>query len=151
MKRSVKSGESFAIGPYQLRYAGLDSIETPHLETVRAKVVVMRDGREVATMAPAKLFYKAAQQPATDVAIRSTPAADLYLVLAGFDDASATATFQVFLTPLVFWIWLGGFVMALGTVVAMWPNVRERAAIAATVRSRLPDDRFASEPVAGGR
>ncbi|HTW89699.1 MAG TPA: heme lyase CcmF/NrfE family subunit [Candidatus Binataceae bacterium] len=151
VKRSVKTGQSFTIGPYELRYAGLDSTETPHVETVRAQVIVMRNGRQVAALAPAKLFYKAANQPATDVAIRSTPAADLYLVLAGFDQASATATFQVFLTPLVFWIWLGGFVMAFGTVIAMWPNVRERAAIAASVRGRIPEDRFASEPAAGGR
>ncbi|HUY18291.1 MAG TPA: heme lyase CcmF/NrfE family subunit [Candidatus Binataceae bacterium] len=151
VKASVKEGQSFAIGSYRLRYAGLESSETPHLETVRAKVVVTRDGRAVTTLTPAKLFYKAAQQPATDVALRSTPAADLYLVLAGFDQTTATATFQVFLTPLVFWIWLGGFVMAFGTVIAMWPNVRERAAIAATVRGRLADDRFASEPTGGGR
>jgi cytochrome c-type biogenesis protein CcmF len=151
VKRSVRNGESFSVGPYDLRYTGLDSSETPHVETVRAKLIVSRDGREVAAMSPAKFFYKAAQQPATDVAIRSTPVSDLYVVLAGFDEASATATFQVFLTPLVFWIWLGGFVMALGTVVAMWPNVRERAAIAATVRGRATHDRFAPEAASGGR
>ena len=37
-------------------------------------------------MAPAKLFYKRPQQPATEVAIRSTPLSDLYVVLAGIDD-----------------------------------------------------------------
>jgi len=39
------------------------------------------------------------------------------------------------LTPLVFWLWAGGLLMVLGTVIVMWPNVRERAAIA-TVLSR---------------
>jgi cytochrome c biogenesis factor len=41
----------------------------------------------------------------------------------------------VFLTPLVFWLWAGGLLMVVGTVIVMWPNVRERAAIA-TVLSR---------------
>jgi cytochrome c-type biogenesis protein CcmF len=54
-------------------------------------------------------------------------------------------TFQVFLTPLVFWLWAGGFIMAFGTVIAMWPNVRERAAIAAVVRTHVSTD---PEPVA---
>jgi cytochrome c-type biogenesis protein CcmF len=92
-------------------------------------------------MEPAKLFYKRPQQPATKVAIRSTPFADLYLVLAGIDDTGETATFEVFLTPLVFWLWAGGLLMVLGTVIVMWPNVRERAAIAAALsasRSREP-------------
>ncbi len=84
-------------------------------------------------MEPAKLFYKRPQQPATKVAIRSTPIADLYVVLAGIDDTGQTATFEVFLTPLVFWLWAGGLLMVLGTVIVMWPNVRERAAIAAAL------------------
>ena len=39
--------------------------------------------------------------------------------------------------------------MALGTVVVMWPNVRERAAIAAAVR-RATDDEFAGQAVSQG-
>jgi cytochrome c-type biogenesis protein CcmF len=135
LKRSVKAGESFRVGPYELVYLGLTTSETPHLESARARLEVMRDGQPVALMDPAKLFYKRPQQPATSVAIRSTPAADLYVVLAGIDDATGLVTFQVFLTPLVFWLWAGGVIMALGTVVAMWPNVRERAAIAAVLRA----------------
>ena len=81
-------------------------------------------------MTPAKLFFKRPQQPATKVAIRSTPLSDLYVVLAGIDDDGQTATFEVFLTPLVFWLWAGGLMMVIGTVIVMWPNVRERAAIA---------------------
>ncbi|MBF6569960.1 MAG: heme lyase CcmF/NrfE family subunit [Candidatus Binataceae bacterium] len=151
VKRNVKPGQSFTIGAYQLHYLGLDPTETAHVETIRARVEVFKNGHEVAAMAPAKLFYKAAQQPATDVAIRTTPVADLYLVLAGYDDASGSATLQVFLTPLVFWIWLGGLVMAIGTVIAMWPNVRERAAIAAAVRGRVENAELAGEPFAGGQ
>jgi cytochrome c-type biogenesis protein CcmF len=101
----------------------------------------------IATMAPAKLFYKRQQQPATRVAIRSTPLADLYVVLAGVDDQSGLATFEVFLTPLVFWLWAGGLMMAIGTVVVMWPNVRERAALAAALGR---DEALDAEPVPGG-
>jgi len=104
-------------------------------------------GREIATMEPARLFYKRPQQPATRVAIRSTPLADLYVVLAGVDDQSGLATFEAFLTPLVFWLWAGGLMMAIGTVVVMWPNVRERAAMAAALGR---DEALAAEPVPGG-
>jgi cytochrome c-type biogenesis protein CcmF len=134
VKKSVKEGESFQVGPYDLEYLGIDTTETAHMERSRARVEVQRGGKSIAMMEPAKLFYKQPQQPATAVAIRSTPAADLYVVLAGVDEQTGLATFQVFLTPLVFWLWAGGFIMAFGTVIAMWPNVRERAAIAAAVR-----------------
>jgi cytochrome c-type biogenesis protein CcmF len=131
VKKSVHAGESFSIGSYTLRFQGLEQSDTPHLESATALVEVLRpDGREIAVMTPAKLFFKRPQQPATKVAIRSTPLSDLYVVLAGIGDDGQTATFEVFLTPLVFWLWAGGLMMVIGTVVVMWPNVRERAAIA---------------------
>jgi cytochrome c-type biogenesis protein CcmF len=135
VKQSVKQGGSFQIGPYELIFVGLKNSETPHVESARAEVEVLRNGKPVAVMSPAKLFYKRLRQPATSVAIRSTPAHDLYLVLAGIDDNSGLVTFQVFLTPLVFWLWAGGFIMAFGTAIAMWPNMRERAAIASALRA----------------
>jgi cytochrome c-type biogenesis protein CcmF len=144
VKKSVKAGSAFDVGPYELVFLGLQHDETPHLESARAEVEVLRNGRPLAVMRPGKMFYKRQQQPATSVAIRSTPASDLYVVLASIDDNSGLVTFQVFLTPLVFWLWAGGFIMALGTVVVMWPNVRERAAIAAAVHRPIS---LPTEPV----
>ncbi len=147
VKKSVHEGDSFTIGSYTLRFLGFSEVDTPHVASATARVEVLgADGREITVMTPAKLFYIRAQQPATEVAIRSTPLSDLYVVLAGIDDSGQTATFEVFLTPLVFWLWAGGLLMVLGTVIVMWPNVRERAAIAtalsrssaATQRTRRP-------------
>lgn len=148
VKRSVSQGQSFAVGPYLLTYQGLSSFENPHMERLTANLALTRNGRALATLTPAKLFYKREQQPATQVAIRPTLAADLYVVLAGVDDKSSMATFEVFLTPLVSWLWLGGLMMAFGTVVTMWPNLREREAIAAAL-SRASGAESARELVRG--
>jgi cytochrome c-type biogenesis protein CcmF len=139
IKRSVREGQSFDVGPYRLVYMGLSSLDTDHLEDLSARLNVMRNGRMLEVLQPAKLFYKRPQQPATKVAIRSTLGSDLYVVLAGVDDKSGLVTFDVFLTPLVSWLWLGGLTMALGTVVTIWPNAREREAIAAAARRRLAE------------
>ena len=147
VKKSVHPGETFAIGPYQLRYLGLSGDENDHMEYASARLEVLRGGNRITVMEPQKVFYKRQQQPATKVAIRSTPFADLYVVLAGLDQNNS-ATFEVFLTPMVFWLWAGGVLMALGTVVVMWPNVRERAAIAAAVRGARGE--FAPDLVTGG-
>jgi cytochrome c-type biogenesis protein CcmF len=137
VKRSVREGQSFEVGPYRLVYLGLSSLDTAHVENLSARLNVMRSGRMVEVLEPAKLLYKRQQQPATKVAIRSTLGSDLYVVLAGVDDKSGLVTFDVFLTPLVSWLWLGGLTMALGTVVTIWPNAREREAIAAAARRRV--------------
>jgi cytochrome c-type biogenesis protein CcmF len=151
VKKSVHDGESFAVGSYTLRYLGLSMTDTPHLASATARLEVLgRDGREIAVMSPAKLFYKTPQQPATAVAIRSTPLSDLYVVLAGIDDTSQAATFEVFLTPLIFWLWAGGLMMVLGTVIVMWPNVRERAAIAAAMSRSSTGARELADAAAPG-
>jgi cytochrome c-type biogenesis protein CcmF len=150
VKKSVNPGESFAVGPYQLKYLKLTSADNPHMASLTAQVALSKNGREIGSLAPTKIFYKHPEQPATQVAIRSTPISDLYVVLAGIDDKSDLVTFDVFLTPLVFWLWAGGLVMAVGTVMAMWPNAREREAIAAAARRRAPSSMVAEPAAPGG-
>jgi cytochrome c-type biogenesis protein CcmF len=67
----------------------------------------------------------------TEVGIRRVWNEDLYVILAGIDDPNGIvrgtnprplATFRVLVNPLVPWIWFGGVIMALGTLVAMWPS-----------------------------
>jgi len=43
-------------------------------------------------------------------------------VLAAWDFDSRSATFKAYLNPLVKWIWIGGFVLMLGTIICMWPD-----------------------------
>src|SRR5271167_800970 len=53
VKRSVRAGQSFSIGAYDITYLGLKGVETAHLEDLRARLEVRSGGREIATMAPA--------------------------------------------------------------------------------------------------
>jgi len=70
---------------------------------------------------------------ATQVALRSTVLEDLYLVLGSYDDKTGLMTLIVFVNPLVNWLWLGGIVMVLGTVIVMSPTAAEQRALAAAL------------------
>jgi cytochrome c-type biogenesis protein CcmF len=53
---------------------------------------------------------------------RSTLGEDLYLILSGFSDVNKNqATLKVLVRPLVVWMWIGGFVIALGTLLCIVP------------------------------
>ena len=119
---TLKPGESFTMGGNTLRYDGVTAHETKHIAYWTANIAVFQDGRQVGTLQPEKRFYKKPEQPTTEVAIRSRPGADLYLVLGSYDEASKMATIQAYINPLVSWLWLGGVVLALGTVVTIVPN-----------------------------
>ncbi len=47
---------------------------------------------------------------------------DVFLSLMAFERDGTSATLKVVVTPLVVWLWIGAYVMALGTVVAVWPG-----------------------------
>ena len=98
-----------------------------------AEIDVQKNGTPVATMYPEKRFYKKQQQPTTEVAMRSTLVEDLYLVLGSYDEASGLMTMIVFVNPLVNWLWIGGLVMVLGTVIVMSPTAAEQRALAAAL------------------
>jgi len=54
--------------------------------------------------------------------LRSTLREDLYLVFQGGNLEGSKAIFQLYLNPLVAWVWIGGVVLGLGTLIAMLPN-----------------------------
>jgi cytochrome c-type biogenesis protein CcmF len=81
-------------------------------------------GNEWASSRPSSA-YRQRGEISTEVGIRRAWNEDLYLILAGIDDPNSEtplATFRVLVNPLVPWIWMGGIVMAIGTLVAMWPT-----------------------------
>ena len=81
VQATVAPGQTFSIGRYQLRYDRLAEEDNPHVSITRADVTVLDGGRSIGVLRPEKRFYKRPGQPTTEVAIRKTLRADLYLVL----------------------------------------------------------------------
>ena len=131
----LSPGESTRVGGYTLRFEGVEDESTPHVEIRRARLAVLDDGELLGFVHPEKRFYKKPEQPTTEVAIWSTLGGDLYTVLGSYDPASKVGVFQIFLNPMIGWMWIGGFVLAFGTAICMWPSYAERTAEAA---SRAP-------------
>jgi len=138
-QETLKPGDEMVAGKFRLRYERVTSEENAHLSRLAAEVSVWRDGRQIATLAPEKRFYKKPQQPTTEVAMRSTLGEDLYLVLGSYDPPSGLVTLQAYVNPLVSWLWIGGVIMAGGTLVTMWPSAAERRAVAYELgRAQVP-------------
>ncbi len=128
---TVSPGENFEIGDYAITYVNTESLGDEHMDRLIAQLSVSkRDGTSIGILKPEKRFYKRPEQPATEVAYRSTLKEDLYIIL-GSVDQTGLATFQAYINPLVAWLWLGGIVLVLGTGVAVMPTrtvvARERS------------------------
>ncbi len=116
---------------YRLTYQDMSWYTATNMTKVIASMRVERDARPIGVLTAEHRWYRQRQETATEVGIRRAWNEDLYLILAGVDDAEGVvrgtnarpvATFRILVNPLVPWIWLGGLIMAIGTLIAMWPT-----------------------------
>ncbi len=114
-------GREASIGGYTVRYEGLALQEAADRSRVKASLILLRDGRPAGKLEPEKQFHRSFEQPVTEVAIRSSLVEDLYVILIGWDDKGA-ASFSLLVNPMVSWMWIGGGLLLLGGVVALWPT-----------------------------
>jgi cytochrome c-type biogenesis protein CcmF len=116
-------GETFNLNQYVFRVDDLKVQDTPNYVAQRASVSVFENGTKVAVMHPERRGYKAGEQQWTsEVSMRSTAREDIYLVFQGGNLDGSKALFLLYLNPLVAWVWVGGVVLGIGTMIAMLPN-----------------------------
>ena len=121
---TISQGESISIGQYELTYDSLANFDTEDGRNVaRAVVTVYKNGEAVGELYPRRDFYYESQQPMTIPGVRSTWEDDFYVLLVDWQPVSTIgATFKIYHNPLVNWLWLGGLVFILGTLIAAWPD-----------------------------
>ncbi|MFN4293485.1 MAG: heme lyase CcmF/NrfE family subunit [Thermoflexales bacterium] len=136
---AVKLNESFTVGDYTFTYRGIRPVpcEFNDCQTIQAMLLVTsaNDGRVLGAVFPYRDHYPVQQHTATIPAISGTFNTEVYVLLAAWEDGGATASFQVFINPLINWIWVGGIVMILGFVVCFW-KAPEREAVASPAVAR---------------
>jgi cytochrome c-type biogenesis protein CcmF len=131
---ALMPGDQVSVAGYTLTFMGSEQRQlADHTELVGA----MRLGDQ--TLQPARASYAGlGGQSLTQVAISSTPVADVYVVLAGVN-SDGSASFRIFVNPLVSWIWAGGCIIILGVMLG---NVGEGRRVSdlviARVRSAVP-------------
>ncbi len=122
VQKEIPVGGTVTIGPYQLLLQAMDQKQEKNYVAERMIVEVMKDHKPVMLLFPERRNFPAGEESGTMVAIYSTLLEDLYVVYAGVNQGSAMPTIHIFLNPLVKWVWFGGVVVVLGTLVALLPS-----------------------------
>ena len=122
---TLQRGESLAVGPYKVRFEALHGSEQPTHYRVEGDFRIFKNETDLGTMSPALKFYPSQKSPIGRAVHRVTLGNDLYLILSGFSDLSQNqATLKALVRRLVSWIWVGGLVMTIGTIISIWPMGR---------------------------
>ena len=133
----LEPGATMKVGNYVLAYEGSKSTTTDEKQVNTATIEVSRGGSHVTTLLPQRNFHFAQDQPQSEVAIRSTPLEDLYVVVTSFD-RDGSAAIRAFVNPLIWWIWIGAAVMLLGMLVLLTGGAPVAAAAPARPPAREP-------------
>jgi cytochrome c-type biogenesis protein CcmF len=121
---NLEPGETMSIGNYTAKLVQMDEGANPNHQWWSAVLEVSRDGKVLGTYAPQKHFYMASEQPTSEVRRYSNFREDLYMVFAGLTE-EGKASIQIYLNPLVRWVWIGGIIMFFATILTMVPSKRE--------------------------
>jgi cytochrome c-type biogenesis protein CcmF len=124
---SAKPGETFTFAGTTYHYERLLQYAARDKE-INLAVLGLYDGtHRFGTLRPQLNFHRNWDQPQSEIAIRTTPAADLYVILAGVDAKSERSIFRIHRNPLVFWVWFGALISFLGALFALFgPRARAK-------------------------
>jgi cytochrome c-type biogenesis protein CcmF len=92
---------------------------------------------------PAYTLYRSMGQTVPTPSVRTSLTEDIYLTLTGTAPPTTDATearIKVEIKPLVAWLWVGGAMMAVGTVLAAFPGRRRRPTDPSSAPIRTDDE-----------
>jgi cytochrome c-type biogenesis protein CcmF len=126
-------GEEVTVEGYTVQYIGARTVAWSDRTELFNDLLVTDSRGSVRRMTAWRASYPQLQMASTRAAIRSTPLEDLYIVSSeSLNDGRAA--FRILVNPLVWWMWLAGPVLLLGTLVALWPQRSVSLAPAPAIR-----------------
>ena len=139
---TLRPGESVEVRSpyghtYKFTFQGVSQYTQLNRGVSAASLDLFRNGSYLGVMKSEKRQHfnalgEATFAPSTEVAIRSDLREDVYLVYAGSVNSTEQSVFRITINPLVWWVWYGGIVLAIGGLVAMWPaGIRSSASTSA--------------------
>lgn len=120
-QQTVSIGQTIKVEDYTVTYNHLAERKKGADDVVYADVAVTKNGKPLGNLQPEKVFYSTHPEPSSEVAILGSLREDLYIILAGWEK-DGRATLKVLINPLMAWMWIGGYVMVIGTIFALWPG-----------------------------
>jgi cytochrome c-type biogenesis protein CcmF len=121
---TLKRGEATELAGYKVRFDGLAAREESNHFRVVGTFTVSNHRPNLAVLHPSKKFYPQEQTPIAGVDYRLGLMEDVYLVLGDFARDGSHATIKLQINRLVSWIWVGGVIITLGTVLTILPERR---------------------------
>ena len=122
----LRRGQSASVSGYTLTYLGSRVDRSLQKTTVSAAVRIERGDHDLGVYAPAVSTFPNSTEGIGTPSVHTGPIEDVYLTLVSSPKEGGRVTLGVRVNPMILWLWIGGGVMALGTILALAPRLRRR-------------------------
>ena len=126
---SLTKGQSDHVAGYEFTLLKLSETErSNHYAWISDIKVTDNKGEYVTTLYPEKRIYfhknpdVNRRQPHSELDIYSTINKDIYSIFSAIDNENGIAFIKIMVNPLVRWVWIGGYILVFGTMIALWPR-----------------------------
>ncbi|MBI1354507.1 MAG: heme lyase CcmF/NrfE family subunit [Acidobacteria bacterium] len=142
-------GDALEVGKYQFLMKDLKEDRGATWVASRAYFDVIKDGETIGQMDPEQRVYTTGREPQpTGIPdIRPRLNEDVYLVFAGFTRDGKNPIIQAYINPLVNWVFIGGWLLVLGTLVALVPSKVRRSYPKTRIVGSVAAQRKEAKPV----
>ena len=115
---SMKIGQQTHIGIYDVKLTSVDEVQGPNYQAERGTFELSQNGSVFRVMTAERRFYPVQQQQTNQTAIRTNLISNTYIALGDPDNAGGR-TVRLYYHPMAPWLWIGGFMMALGGFISL--------------------------------
>lgn len=118
---AARPGDVLAVGPWQIRYNGVDPVAGPNWTAIEGHLVATR-GNTAIRLDPQSRFFSSPPTETNEAAIATRLDGQLYTVIGRRD--GDRWQLRLWWKPMVTFIWLGGALIALGGLLALVGRLR---------------------------
>ncbi len=128
VEATMSRGDHTELAGYKFTLEEVVEKERPNHKALVAELTVKKDNKIVDTLNPEFRIYfprTNREQQHSELDLQTGIMADIYTVFSGADHTRGLYAIKIMINPLVWWVWLGGYFLVAGTIIAIWPRKKK--------------------------
>jgi cytochrome c-type biogenesis protein CcmF len=143
-------GQTGVVDGYSFTNVGVHTVAAPQKTTTWVSLRVHDGGDDLGIWSPSVSSFPNSTEGIGTPAVDTGILRDIYITIDQTKDDSGNSVIEVAINPMIIWLWIGGGLMGLGTIVAISPQFRRKRPGARSSSDRAADAVLDDGPVLVG-
>jgi len=118
---TLEPGQTAQLEEWSVTYENARRDPQPHRESIVVSMTARRNGGDPIILEPRLNYYRTQREPIVTPGIHETPTGDLYLAITELQPEGEYVVMKIMSMPYMIWLWLAPFIIAFGSILAIWP------------------------------